>query len=106
LRRDGGDDGVRVAGNDFVARGHDEEGLGVPFAVDPVLEEAEVAFDLLEFPAAFVADFLDLFVEVEGFGETEIDEDTVGIVFRPPIDDLEEVLGVFGAVFFDPLLVG
>jgi hypothetical protein len=55
---------------------------------------------------ALLADFLDLFVEMEGFGEAEVDENAVGVVFRPAIHDLEQVLGVFLAVFLDPLLIG
>jgi hypothetical protein len=103
---DGGDDGLRVAGGDLVTRGYDQETVGIPFTIDPALDEAEVAFDFLEFPPALLADFLDLFVEMEGFGEAEVDQNAVGVVFRPAIHDLEQVLGVFLAVFLDPLLIG
>lgn len=88
-----------------MARWHDEEVLRIPFAVDPTLEEAQVAFDFLEFPAALLADLLDLFVEMEGFGEAEPDKDAMGVVLRPTIHDFEQVLRVLLAVFFDPLTV-
>jgi len=89
-----------------VAWGHDQEGVGVPFAVDPTLEEPQIAFDFLEFPAPLVADFLNLLVQVQGFGEAEVDEHAVGIVLRPLVHDFEQVPGVILSVFFDPLLIG
>jgi hypothetical protein len=83
----------------------DQEAVGIPFAIDPVLHEAEVAFDFLEFPAALGADCSDLLVELEGFSEFEVDENTVGVILGPLVHDFEEVLGVILAEFFNPLLV-
>jgi hypothetical protein len=104
-RRDGGDDGGVVAWDDFLAGGDDQEALGIPFTIDPLLEEAKVAVDLLEFPAALGADFPDLAVEMEEFGEVKINEHAMGVVCGPLVHDFEEMLGVILAELFDPLLV-
>ncbi|MFM1943383.1 MAG: hypothetical protein RI897_2365 [Verrucomicrobiota bacterium] len=97
---------VIVAGDDALAGFHDEERMGIPFTVDPMLEEAHVPFDFLEVPAVFDADGPDVFVEVEGFSEFEIDEDAVGVVFGPALHDFEQLAGLFLAVLFHPVFEG
>ena len=89
-----------------MTRGHDEESVGIPLAIDPMLEEPQIAFNFLEFPAPLVTDLLNLLVQVQRFGEAEVDEDSVGVVFRPLVHDFEQVPGVILSVFFNPLLIG
>lgn len=98
----GYDDAVGVTWGDALAGGEDEEVVGVPLAIDPALQEAEIALDALVLPAAGGADVLHLALELEGLGEFEVDQGALGVMAGPVVHGLEQVAGGLGAVLGGP----
>jgi len=95
-----------VTRRDCLARPHYQKILRVPLAIHPTLEQAEVAAHLLELPAAFCADLFHLLVELEWFGEGEINQHPMRVVLRPLVHHLHQIKGAFLAEFLHPLLIG
>ena len=83
----------------------DQEALGVPLAVEAVLDQFQAAANLLEFPLLLRADRADLFLEPEMPRERVLDQRAVRVVRLPGGHRVEEILRVLLAVLLDELLV-